>query len=255
MYLKICHLYPFTLNLYGDRGNILALKRRCQWRGIEVFVEEVEIGEEKPLDSFDLLFIGGGQDSDQKLAVEDLRERREDLKEMVEAGFVVLAICGGYQLLGESYLSLEEEIEGLSIFNIRTQAAERRLIGNVVVKVTCFQEVFTMVGFENHAGKTYLGEEAEPLGLLEVGYGNNGEDKREGCRYRNAFGTYLHGPLLPKNPVFTDHLISLALQRRYPRETLTSLDDSLEERAHKQAQEIAWKKARGHKRRGISSLL
>lgn len=242
MYLKICHLYPYTLNLYGDRGNIIALKKRCQWRGIEVEVKGVEVGEKIELSSYDLLFIGGGQDSDQRLAIHDLKGRRDELLELVEEGYVLLSICGGYQLLGSSYLSIDGEIEGLKILDIQTRAGSKRLIGNVVLKATCFEEEFTLVGFENHSGKTYLGQKVNPLGFVEVGYGNNGEDKGEGCRYKNVFGTYLHGPLLPKNPQFADHLLFLALNRRYPQASLSPLEDSLEMRAQKEAQEIAKKK-------------
>lgn len=245
MYLKICHLYPNTLNLYGDRGNRMALKKRCQWRGIEVKVRGMEVGEEIALHTYDLLLIGGGQDSDQRLAIEDLKRRREELLEMVEEGYVILSICGGYQLLGDSYLSIDGEIEGLKILDIQTRGGTKRLTGNVVVKATCFKENFTLVGFENHGGKTYLGHRVEALGFVEVGYGNNGEDKTEGCRYKNTFGTYLHGPLLPKNPLFTDYLLSLALKRRYPEATLSPLDDTLEEKAQSKAQEVAVKKGKG----------
>lgn len=245
MYLKICHLYPYTLNLYGDRGNIIALKKRCQWRGIEVEVKGVEVGEKIELSSYDLLFIGGGQDSDQRLAIHDLKGRRDELLELVEEGYVLLSICGGYQLLGSSYLSIDGEIEGLKILDIQTRAGSKRLIGNVVLKATCFEEEFTLVGFENHSGKTYLGKGAEPLGYVEVGAGNNGEDRTEGCRYKNAFGTYLHGPLLPKNPIFADKILSLALNQRYRGFTLLPLDDTLEDKAHEKALQLAKKKDKG----------
>lgn len=235
MYLNICYLYPKTLNLYGDRGNILSWQKRCQWRNIQVFVEEVELGEKADLFSFDLFFLGGGQDSDQLLVIQDLKERREDLQEILEGGRVLLAICGGYQLLGHYYQTKKETMEGLKIFPIHTKAGTKRLIGNALIKVTSSSEDFTLVGFENHSGQTYLQEEVQPLGEVLVGYGNNGEDKGEGCRLKNFFGTYLHGPLLPKNPHFADYLLLLALERRYPQLTLAPLDDFLEMKAHEKA--------------------
>lgn len=239
MYLKIGHLYPYTLSLYGDRGNILALKKRCLWRNIQVFVTEMDMGEVRDLSSFDLLFLGGGQDRDQVLAAEDLLSRKGELKEALAEKTVLLAICGGYQILGHSYQTQEETIKGVHLLDIHTRAGSRRLIGNVAITVTCFPEEFPLVGFENHSGRTYLGEGVQPLGQVQVGAGNNGEDGSEGCRQDTIFASYLHGPLLPKNPRFTDYLLEMAVKRRYPKAVLSPLDDSLEAQAQKRAQEVA----------------
>lgn len=244
MFLRIAHLYPETLSLYGDRGNILAVQKRCLWRGIQVFLAELEIGERGDLTSFDFLFLGGGQDSDQALAARDLLIRKGELERALGDGIVLFAVCGGYQLLGHSYQAEDQEIDGLQIFHMHTVAGDKRFIGNVEVAVTCFEDSFPLVGFENHSGRTYLREGMNPLGRVEVGFGNNGEDGGEGCRCGNFFGTYLHGPLLPKNPLFTDHLLSLALQRRYPGVELSPLNDSLEEKAHGRAREVTRSKRR-----------
>ncbi|KGK91894.1 glutamine amidotransferase [Desulfosporosinus sp. HMP52] len=240
MNLKICHLYPDLLDLYGDRGNILTLASRCRWRGIEPDIQQASLGEDLDFVSMDILFIGGGSDREQGLLVQDLMRREDELRKAIENGLVVLAICGGYQMLGKYYqMANGERIDGLGILDVWTIAGTKRLIGNVVVELNQAvlgddsQRLKTLVGFENHSGKTHLGEGVSPLGEVVFGNGNNGEDSGEGVRYRNVFGTYLHGPLLPKNPHLADLLLELALKRRGIDTLLMNLDDRLEELAHK----------------------
>lgn len=249
MKLNICHLYPDLLDLYGDRGNILALAARCRWRGIEPVVQQASLGEDLDFMGMDILFLGGGSDREQGLLVQDLMRREKELRSAIENGLVVLSICGGYQMLGKYYqMASGEKIQGLGIIDIWTIAGAKRLIGNVVVEIderalsidsdkvvvtrAPIPKFRTLVGFENHSGKTHLGEGVMPLGKVLFGHGNNGDDREEGVRYRNVFGTYLHGPLLPKNPHFADLLLELAILRRGPCTRLRELDDRLEELAH-----------------------
>jgi CobQ-like glutamine amidotransferase family enzyme len=227
------------MNLYGDRGNMLALVRRSHARGIDVEVVELGPGEKIPSEGFDLLFAGGAQDREQRRVAEDLRSTKgEAIREAVEQGSVVLAVCGAYQLFGRSYReSAGEQLEGLGLFDIWTEhpgADAKRLIGNVVAE----WEGGTLVGFENHGGRTYLADGAEPLARVRSGSGNNGRDRTEGARYKHAFGTYLHGSLLPKNPRFTDHLLQLALRRTHGDVELEPLDDTLENNAHAAALQL-----------------
>ena len=234
-FLVIGHLYPDLMNLYGDRGNIICLVQRCRWRGIEVEVRSIGLGEPLPTDC-DLVFMGGGQDKEQRTVAQDLREvKGEALRREVEKGLVALTVCGGYQLFARYYRPMEgPDLEGLGIFDawtVHRGGAWRRCIGNVLVE----WNGHTLVGFENHGGRTYLGPDAKPLGRVLLGYGNNAEDKGEGAVYRNIYGTYLHGSFLPKNPRFADHLLWLALQRKWPGMELPALDDSLEMRAHRTA--------------------
>ncbi|GAB6155882.1 glutamine amidotransferase [Desulfosporosinus burensis] len=240
MKLTICHLYPDLLDLYGDRGNILALTARCRWRGIEPVIQRASLGEDLDFLGMDILFIGGGSDREQGLLVQDLMRRENELRSAIENGLVVLAICGGYQMLGKYYqMTGGEKIQGLDILDVWTIAGAKRLIGNVVVDLDEYvlgidssPQLRTLVGFENHSGQTHLGEGIRPLGKVSFGNGNNGQNGEEGVRYRNVFGTYLHGPLLPKNPHFADLLLELALQRRDPNTCLMELDDRLEKLAH-----------------------
>lgn len=237
MKIKICHLYPDLLDLYGDRGNIMVLSARTQWRGIECEVQKVSLGEPLDFRTLDILFIGGGSDREQNILVQDLMRRENELKAAIEDGLVVLTICGGYQLLGQYYQTADgTRIPGLGILDLWTVAGAKRLIGNVVVDCAEGQfssnKLSTLVGFENHSGKTFLGSGLQPLGKVRRGNGNNAEDGGEGVRYKNAFGTYLHGPLLPKNPHFADLLLELALVRRGISEPLALLEDQFEERAH-----------------------
>lgn len=238
MKISICHLYPDLLDLYGDRGNIMTLSARSQWRGFETEVQKISLGEPLDFRTLDILFIGGGSDREQNILVQDLMKRENELRAAIEDGLVVLTICGGYQLLGQYYQTADGvRIPGLGILDLWTVAGPKRLIGNVVVDGAGSQfpseGLSTLVGFENHSGKTFLGSGLQPLGSVLHGNGNNGEDGGEGVRYMNVFGTYLHGPLLPKNPHFADLLLELALMRRGISEPLILLDDQLEVLAHK----------------------
>ncbi len=227
--LKAVHLYPDLMNLYGDRGNIIVWQRRCAWRGIELTVEGISIGDKLSAD-YDLAFIGGGQDREQLLVCQDLQAQAQRLKALIDGGLVVLAVCGGYQLLGRRFLTYQnEEIPGLGVLDVETLGGKKRLIGNVVVRAEFNGAARLLVGFENHSGRTILGPQAEPLGTVERGFGNNGDDGTEGARQANVFGTYLHGSLLPKNPWFADYLLELALKRKYGDDfALEPLDDTLE---------------------------
>ncbi|MDR5682710.1 MAG: glutamine amidotransferase [Armatimonadota bacterium] len=235
MDLQICHLYPDLLNLYGDRGNLMVLRRRAQARGICVSIAPVRLGDPLDASAHDLFFLGGGEDRQQVLAAADLRRRADDLQRAVASGAVVLGVCGGYQLLGHSYRPAEGgQLRGIGLLDVTTEhpgKAAGRLVGNVVVDCA-LPGVGTLVGFENHGGRTRLGGAAKPLGRVVIGFGNNGEDGSEGAVQGNVFGTYLHGPLLPKNPRFADHVLRLALRRRHGEVDLHPLDDRIEETAH-----------------------
>jgi hypothetical protein len=242
--LRLAHLYPKLMNLYGDRGNIVCLRRRCEQRGITLTVDELELGEALDPAAYDLVFIGGAQDREQRRVAADLLETKaQALHQAVEEGVALLAVCGGYQLLGRHYRpAAGEELPGVGIFDawtVHPGPTARRFIGNVVVR----WQRGTLVGFENHGGRTYLGPSARPLAKVIAGFGNNGSDGSEGVvQGESAFGTYLHGSLLPKNPRFADHLIALAIRRRYGEVKLEPLDDALEERAHAEAVRLAKKK-------------
>lgn len=231
--LRLGHLYPSLMNIYGDRGNIICLTRRCRLRGIELEVVPLEIDDEIDPGGFDLLFMGGGQDREQGLVAADLAELKGGpLREAVERGVPFLGVCGGYQFAGRFYRGAGGvELPGAGIFDMYTLhpgPKAPRLIGNLVAE----WDGGTLVGFENHGGRTYLGPRAQPLARVLHGNGNDGESGHEGARYLNAFGCYLHGPVLPKNPSLADRLIGLALARRYGDGTLEALDDVLETRAH-----------------------
>lgn len=222
--LNIYHLYPELLNLYGDRGNVLAFAERCRWRGLKAKVKEVCLGDTLDLQEADFLFMGGGSDREQSIVSRQIASTADQLQKALEEGLVILAVCGGYQMLGRFYLDAGgRKIPGLGILDFHTEAGPDRLIGNVAVQVGDL----VVTGFENHGGRTHLGR-VSPLGKVLSGHGNNGSDGTEGARYHNLFCTYLHGPLLPRNPWFTDHLISLALKRRGMEKTLKPLDDAWE---------------------------
>ena len=230
MELKICHLYPDLLNLYGDRGNTVCMEKRLQWRGIDCRFTEVKYGDNDPLSDYDLIFIGGGQDFEQKLLMEDLqRGKGNNIKAAAEDGKTFLAICGGYQLLGHYYqMSDGTKCDYIGAIDVFTVAGEKRMIGNTA----CIsEEAGTIVGFENHAGKTFLSGAVRSLGTVLKGSGNNGEDGREGARYKNVFATYYHGPVLPKNPELCDLILKTALGRKYGIFELRPLDDSAENAA------------------------
>lgn len=232
--LSICWLYGSGMNIYGDRGNVLALAQRCRWRGIEARIVPLDVGDDLKLGEHDIFFWGGGQDREQIAAAADMQGKNgEVLRAEVEDGAPLLAICGGYQLLGHYYQPDDaSRLPGLGLFDLKTDAGDKRYIGNIVVDSREFGEI---VGFENHSGLTYLGKDAQPLGTVRSGYGNNGQDGTAGCRYKNAIGCYLHGALLPKNPRVTDFLIQTALRRRGLGTALTELDDELERTAHRSA--------------------
>ncbi|MGQ0568724.1 MAG: type 1 glutamine amidotransferase [Armatimonadota bacterium] len=234
MELRICHLYPDLLNLYGDRGNIATLVQRARWRGVDVRLIEARLGDPIDPGASDLYFIGGGEDRQQRLASPDLcRIKGAALRDAAQTGAAVLGVCGGYQLLGHYYRPAEgPDLEGLGLLDLRTLhpgAGVRRLIGNIVITETRSGQM--LVGFENHGGRTHLGPNARALGAVAAGFGNNGEDRTEGAVWESVYGTYLHGPLLPKNPWLADLLLTLALRRRHGDVALSPLADEEEHRA------------------------
>jgi lipid II isoglutaminyl synthase (glutamine-hydrolysing) len=241
--LRVCALYPDLMNIYADRGNLIMLERRCQWRGIGFELTSAGLGEPLDPDGSDLYYIGGGQDRDQRLCAHDLAERkRDDVHAAAARGAVILAVCGGYQLLGRSYELGTETLPGVGLVDLHTvRSDEPRLIGNVAIEVELGASgasgagTRVLAGFENHGGRTFLGD-AQPLGRVLKGHGNNDADGREGVRAGNVIGTYLHGPLLPKNAWFADWLIETALGLP---EALPALDDDLEAAAHAEARRAA----------------
>ena len=240
MELNICHLYPDILNLYGDRGNIITMKRRLEGRGIKVNIDECSIGQPLNADKYDIFFIGGGQDFEQEVLLRDLSSgKAQDIRTAVEEEKTFLAICGGYQMLGEYYKTWDGvQLDFIGAIGVHTIGAKERMIGNYMFRTTPESGDTVVVGFENHSGKTYLSEQVAPLGMMLSGNGNNDEDKTEGARYKNVFGTYSHGSLLPKNPVLCDFILQTALNHRYDgAEPLAPLDDTLELNAHRYMQE------------------
>jgi hypothetical protein len=237
MTVRIGWLYPDLMNIYGDRGNIVTLVQRCKWRGIPVEVDELGPGERIADGRHDIFFMGGGQDREQELVYKDLLEvKGPAVKRQIENGAAALVICGGYQLFGKFYRPFEgDELAGIEVFDAYTVAGNKRCIGNVVAHSALGSPSGTIVGFENHSGKTYLGEGCTPLGMVTVGYGNNAEDRTEGAVNLGAIGTYLHGSLLPKNPGVADFLIEKGLARQGGSVRLDPLDDTLELRAHDSA--------------------
>jgi CobQ-like glutamine amidotransferase family enzyme len=236
--LRLLALYPEQMNIYADRGNILFLQRRCEWRGIGFSYTASGPGERFSPGDHDLIYIGGGQDRDQKLVAADMVEtKRASVVSAVEDGAVLLAVCGGYQLLGHSYQLGEERIPGIGVADLETVREDGpRLIGNVAIEVDLGDGPMEIAGFENHGGRTYLGDRAAALGRVIKGFGNNGKDGFEGIHRANLFGTYIHGPLLPKNARLADRLLALALERRYGQApALEPLDDALESAGHASA--------------------
>lgn len=234
MELKICHLFPDILNLYGDRGNVICMRNRLNWRGIDVSVEGVSIGQKLRASDYDLFFIGGGQDFEQEVLLSDLKgEKTAEIKAAVNDGKTFLAICGGYQMLGSYYKTWDgQQCDFIGALDLYTIGHKDRMIGNYMF--TCDElGGQTVVGFENHSGKTYLGSGLRPIGKVLAGSGNNGEDGMEGARYNNVFCTYSHGCLLPKNPILADHLLKTALEHKYGSVELSPLDDSIELNAHR----------------------
>jgi lipid II isoglutaminyl synthase (glutamine-hydrolysing) len=234
--LRVCSLYPELMNIYADRGNIAVLRARCEWRGLGFEVSASGLGERLDPEAADLFYMGGGQDRDQALVAEDMvSTKREALHAAQDRGTVILAVCGGYQLLGSSYQLGEHKLPGVELVDLRTvREPGPRLIGNCAIEADLGTGPRTIAGFENHGGRTYLGEAEQPLGRVLKGHGNNGRDGTEGVRRGNVIGTYLHGPLLPKNVWLADRLIELALDVE-----LAPLDDRLEEAAHGSAKRAA----------------
>ena len=237
--LRVCALYPDLMNIYADRGNLFVLRRRCQWRGIGFALTGSGLGEALDGEAHDIYYIGGGQDRDQLLCAADLVEgKRAALHQAASRGAVVLGVCGGYQLLGESYTLGDEQLEGVGLLDVRTVREDGpRLIGNVAIEVDFGGEQNVLAGFENHGGRTYLGPGEVPLGRVLKGHGNDGRSGFEGAQTGNTIGTYLHGPLLPKNTWFADWLIATALD--VDLHALTPLDDELELAAHASARRAA----------------
>jgi CobQ-like glutamine amidotransferase family enzyme len=237
--VRVCHLYPEHLNIYADRGNIAVLERRTAWREIELSL--VTCGPGQPLPDADLYYLGGGQDRDQLLIAPDLLRHADSLRSAVADGAGVLAVCGGYQLLGHGYRGHQgDDMPGIGLVDATTVAGTRRMIGNVVLECELEPGVRrTLVGFENHAGRTSLGPGTPPLGRVVHGNGNDGESGFEGVHAGTVIGTYVHGPLLPKNPWLADWLIAQALARQGRTEPLDPLDDALELEAHRVAERIA----------------
>lgn len=234
MKLEICHLYPDVLNLYGDNGNILCLRKRLAWRGIDSSVTRVPIGVSVDFTKYDIFFIGGGQDFEQEVLLEDLgRGKGAEIKSAVADGKTFLAICGGYQMLGRSYTTWDGvQCDFIGAIDYHTLGAETRMIGNFAFRCGEASGGSVVVGFENHSGRTWLGGGVAPLGQVLSGSGNNGEDGTEGVRYRNVFGTYSHGPVLPKNPEFADAILRAAIAQKDPSFVLEPLEDTLEREAH-----------------------
>ena len=237
--LRVAHLYPEHLNIYADRGNIAVLRARCEWRGIGFAVDGCGPGD--PLPEADLYYVGGGQDRDQLLVEDDLVGRADGLRAAIDDGAWMLAVCGGYQMLGHYYRGHQgDEIRGTGLVDLVTEAGPTRMIGNISIDCELRPgEPMTVVGFENHAGRTRLGEGVRPLGRVLHGHGNNGRDGGEGVHAGRILGTYIHGPLLPKNPALADCLIGEALARRHGTVELGPLDDRLEGMAHDVAVAIA----------------
>ena len=237
--LRICHLYPEVLNLYGDRGNIRCLQQRLLWRNIDCEITQVKIGDRADLSAFDLFFIGGGQDFEQEVLLGDLKSgKAAEIHAAIEDGKTFLCICGGYQMLGHYYETYEGvKCEFLGAIDFYTVGGKVRMIDNYAFRLGEESGGSTVVGFENHSGRTYLGPGVKPLGTVLKGYGNNGEDKTEGVRYKNVFGSYSHGPILPKNPELCDEILRSALERRYGRADLSPLEDRFEKLAHEKVLE------------------
>lgn len=234
--LRVLALYPELMNIYADRGNLAVLRARCEWRGLGFELASSSLGEQFDPSSHDLLYIGGGQDRDQATVALDMVETKRDAMHAVAEGDgVVLAVCGGYQLLGSSYRLGDEELPGVGLVDLRTVRGDgERLIGNCAIETDLGTGPRIVAGFENHGGRTHLGPGEEPLGRILAGHGNNGGDGTEGVRRRNVIGTYLHGPLLPKNIWLADRLVELALGME-----LVALDDTMEDAAHMSARRAA----------------
>lgn len=237
MVLKIGHLYPTLMSVAADRGNLFSIQKRCQWRGIATEVEHIYVKQTPDFTKYDLILFHGGADREMEIASEDIQGKAPSLREAAEAGIVFLSICAGYQLLGHYYKPFQgPELKGVGLLDLYTEGSDTRYMTHMVLECDFAETgLKTLVGYENHSGRTYLGSQARPLGKVLAGWGNNGKDGFEGAMYKNVFGTYQHGPVLPKNPWFTDLLIRRALERRYGKVELAPLDDTTENAAHNAA--------------------
>lgn len=253
MKITICHLYPDLMDTYGDKGNILALKYRSEKRGVDTSVEGISLNQKLEKNKYDLFFFGGGQDRQQIIVSKDLKTKAKVLKKEIENGKVLLSVCGGYQLLLEYFQTVDgQKLDGIGLFRGHTLGSNRRMIGNLLIKLnpelhSAISSIYPtthlpnyptnyLIGFENHSGKTFV--KNQTIGQVVSGWGNNGDDGYEGAWYKNAFGCYLHGSLLPKNPHLADYLISVALRNKYGDVKLKPLDDSIEWNAHRAAVSI-----------------
>lgn len=225
MKIKIAHIYPELLNLYGDNGNIASLTKRCEWRNIDVEVQKYSLNDDIDFDNIDILFIGGGSDKEQKIVCESLRKYSERIREYVENNGVLIAFCGGFEILGNYYKIKDETVQALGLIDMFTEYSDVRLIDDVIIQTGILDR--PIVGFENHGGRVYINNNT-PFGKVVYGNGNNGTDGFEGVIYKNVIGTYLHGPLLPKNPHLCDYIIKKALQNKYGDVELQELDDRIE---------------------------
>lgn len=236
---RIAHMYPDLMNLYGDRGNLICLQKRLQWYGFNCEIESIFLGDSLDYEQLDMVFIGGGSDREQDLVYGDLTKKADQIYRQIETGLPVLCICGAYQLLGNYYQSHDGKVmQGLGFFPFHTEGRKERLVGNILLEAEIDGVNTTLVGFENHGGRTYYrGPGLQPLGKVVAGYGNNGEDKNEGIRSANLIGTYLHGPLLPKNPLLADFFIKNMCARQGVALN-HSLDDSIEYIAHEQVRKM-----------------
>lgn len=232
--VRLCHLYPEQMNIYADRGNIAVLSRRLEWRDMALDITPIHIGDPIEPGAHDLYYLGGGQDRDQELVAEDLVDKASALNAAADAGAAQLFVCGGIQLAGHSYDTVDgRRLPGVGVLDLETTAGDSRLIGDLVIESNIDGTARAIVGYENHAGRTQLGSKCRPLGTVISGHGNNGEDDGEGAVRDHVIGTYLHGPLLPKNPWIADLVLGWALAHRYDHEIeLATLDDTLEAKAH-----------------------
>lgn len=241
MVLKIGHLYPTLMSVAADRGNLFSIERRCRWRGIATEVEQIFVKQTPDFSEYDLILFHGGADREMEIASYDIQAKAPSLHEAAESGTVFLSVCAGYQLLGHYYKPFEgPELKGVGLLDLYTEGGSTRFMTHMALE--CQLEDAgkqIIVGYENHSGRTYLGSKAQPLGKVLAGWGNNGKDGFEGAVYKNVFGSYLHGPILPKNPKLTDLLIQRALERRYGKIELAALDDTTENAAHDAALKLA----------------
>jgi lipid II isoglutaminyl synthase (glutamine-hydrolysing) len=235
--VRLCHLYPGEMNIYADRGNIAVLDRRLAWRGLSLEVTAVGVGDRPDPNAFDMYYLGGGQDRDQAVVAEDLARTKADaLRSAAEDGAVILAVCGGYQLAGHGYTALDgSRMPGIGLLDVDTIAGTTRLIGNIAIEAQLDRDTSVIAGFENHAGRTHRGDDCHPLGKVVRGHGNDGKDGTEGAVRNHVVGTYLHGPLLPRNPWLADKLLAWALAHHGRPAELPALDDAIEHEAHRVA--------------------